>query len=273
MIVEVMGRRAGWIALYAGVAGGGDVILIPEIPYTLEAIGAKIEERRAERKALQHRGHRRGRQARRRGRRGQADRGRQLRPRPPRRGGIRARRRIERLTGNETRTVVLGHLQRGGSPTAYDRVLATQLGAEAVDLVVRGEFGRMVAVRGGEISSCPARGGDGRPAPRPARSPADRRRARPGHELRSINKETGYLFPYFFCPDDHGNREIGILSPINLVKWIDPDSRRSIHPWQRNSGPRRRPSPSTRRNAIRSRSRRPGERSSWSSPPSTPRKP
>jgi len=155
MIVEVMGRRAGWIALFAGVAGGGDVILIPEIPYAIEAVAAKVEERR------------RG------GKRfsivviaeGAKPRGGDVTVKrvvadasdPVRLGGVGfvLGGALERLTGVETRTVVLGHLQRGGSPTAYDRVLATQLGAEAVDLVERREYGRMAAVRGGEVTSCP----------------------------------------------------------------------------------------------------------------------
>ncbi len=155
MIVEVMGRRAGWIALYAGVAGGGDVILIPEIPYDLDAIGAKIEERRTNGKRFSIVVIAEG---------AKPAGGEVVVKRivvdssdPVRLGGVGfvLGNELERVTGNETRTVVLGHLQRGGSPTAFDRVLATQLGAEAVDLIVRGEFGRMAAVQGGEITSCP----------------------------------------------------------------------------------------------------------------------
>jgi ATP-dependent phosphofructokinase / diphosphate-dependent phosphofructokinase len=155
MIVEVMGRRAGWIALYAGVAGGGDVILIPEIPYVLGAIGAKIEERRAAGKRFSIVVIAEG--AKPAGgdvvvKRIVAD-----SSDPVRLGGVGfvLGSELERGTGVETRTVVLGHLQRGGSPTAYDRVLATLLGAEAVDLAARGEFGRMAAVMGGEITSVP----------------------------------------------------------------------------------------------------------------------
>ena len=153
MIVEVMGRRAGWIALYAGVAGGGDIILIPEIPYSLEAIAAKVAKRKKRGKRFSIVVIAEG-----------------ARPRggdvvvkkiveksadPVRLGGVGfvLGEQLERRTGAETRTVVLGHLQRGGSPTAYDRVLATELGAEAVELVVRKKFGRMVAVRSGAITS------------------------------------------------------------------------------------------------------------------------
>jgi len=155
MIVEVMGRRAGWIALYAGVAGGGDIILIPEIPYVLDAVAAKVKERKK------------------RGRRfsivviaeGTKARGGEAVVRkiveksadPVRFGGVGfvLGEQLEKAAGTEARTVVLGHLQRGGSPTAADRILATQLGAKAVEAVMAGEFGRMVAVRGGMIVTVP----------------------------------------------------------------------------------------------------------------------
>ncbi len=155
MIVEVMGHKAGWIALFAGVAGGGDIILIPEIPYTVEAVAAKIRERS------------------RKGRRfsiiviaeGAKPRGGEVVIKkmvkrsadPIRLGGISfiLQDQVEKATGVETRSVVLGHLQRGGSPTAFDRILATQLGAKAVDLVLSREFGRMVAVQNGAITTVP----------------------------------------------------------------------------------------------------------------------
>jgi 6-phosphofructokinase 1 len=155
MIVEVMGRRAGWIALYAGVAGGGDIILIPEIPYTAEAVAAKVAARRKWGKkfsivVIAE---------------GAKPLGGEVVVRklvaasaePVRLGGVGfvLGDELERLTGMEARCVVLGHLQRGGSPTAGDRVLATQLGAEAVKMIARGEFGRMVAVQGGRIVSIP----------------------------------------------------------------------------------------------------------------------
>ena len=153
MIVEVMGRRAGWIALHAGIAGGGDIILIPEIPYVVEAVKDKVLERKKN------------------GKRfsivviaeGAKPSGGEITVRkyvetsadPIRLGGVGfvLGEQLERATGTETRTVVLGHLQRGGSPTAADRILATQLGARAVEAVVAGEFGRMVAVRGGKITT------------------------------------------------------------------------------------------------------------------------
>ena len=155
MIVEVMGHRSGWIALYAGVAGGGDIILIPEIPYSLEAVLAKVRDRKKKGKRFSIVVVAEG-----------------AKPKggdvvvkkiverssdPVRLGGIgfSLSDQIERATGTETRAVVLGHLQRGGSPTAHDRILATQLGAKAVELVVRSQFGRMVAVQKGLITSVP----------------------------------------------------------------------------------------------------------------------
>jgi len=155
MVVEVMGRRAGWIALAAGLAGGGDVILIPEIPYRLEAVAAKIRERRRRGKAfslvIAAEGAKptggeavvRALVAR------SAD--------PVRLGGVGfvLAGQLENEAGAETRAVVLGHVQRGGTPTAADRILATRLGDAAVRLAAEGAFGRMVAVRHGEVTSVP----------------------------------------------------------------------------------------------------------------------
>jgi phosphofructokinase-like protein len=144
MIVEVMGRYAGWIALHAGVAGGADVILIPEIPYDFDRIVERLKERESFGAKFSiivvaegatpvggkltlveaaSKGH------------------------VERLGGIGAlvAERLQALTGRESRYVVLGHLQRGGAPTAFDRVLATRFGGKAVELITRGVFGRMVA--------------------------------------------------------------------------------------------------------------------------------
>jgi len=156
MVVEVMGRDAGWIAIYSGIAGGADVILIPEQPFDVDKVAAKIRMR-----------HGRGRyfsivvvaegakfaskdglvtQSGEKDEFGHA-----------RLGGIgnTLAQEIERRTGFETRTVVLGHIQRGGSPTAFDRVLATRYGLGAIDMVHRAEFGRMAALRGNKIVSVP----------------------------------------------------------------------------------------------------------------------
>jgi 6-phosphofructokinase 1 len=144
MVVEVMGRHAGWIALHAGVAGGADVILIPEIPYDLERVVASIRARDARgarfsivvvaEGAVPRGGHvsvvapaSAGQQERLGG------------------AGIACANLLESLTGKETRHVVLGHLQRGGAPTAFDRTLATRFGGKAVELLLNGQFGKMVA--------------------------------------------------------------------------------------------------------------------------------
>ncbi len=155
MVIELMGHKAGWLALYAGVAGGGDVILVPELPYDPAAVAADIERRRTEGKqfsivvvaegalskeeaALPKRERRRLREA---------------MPYPS--IGYRVAAEIEAATGMETRVTVLGYLQRGGTPSPYDRVLATAFGTAAAELLARGRFGRMVAMREGCVTSVP----------------------------------------------------------------------------------------------------------------------
>ena len=144
IIVEVMGRYAGWIALYAGVAGGADAILIPEIPFDLNAVAERLRERDSwgarfsivvvAEGALPKGGKRALIQE---ARAGYVE----------RLGGMGAQvcDALAQLTRKETRFVVLGHLQRGGAPTSFDRVLATRFGGMAVELIRRGEFGTMVA--------------------------------------------------------------------------------------------------------------------------------
>src|SRR6202050_777953 len=159
MVVEVMGRDAGWIALYSGIAGGADVILIPERPFDIDKVTDSIRQRHA---------------------RGRyfsivvAAEGAKFSSADPgqgapvldmgkdefghvKLGGIAniLAREIEKRTGFETRAVILGHIQRGGSPSAFDRVLATRYGLGAIDMVHRGEFGRMAALRANKIVSIP----------------------------------------------------------------------------------------------------------------------
>jgi len=152
MILEVMGRYAGWIALYAGVAGGADVILIPEIPFSYESICEKIQEREKLGKKFTIIVVAEG--AREKGGEfvtsaadttiGEA-----------RLGGIGAvvSARLEKCTGKESRVCVLGHLQRGGSPTTFDRALCSIFGATAVELVAAGDFGKMVAFTGPQVGA------------------------------------------------------------------------------------------------------------------------
>jgi ATP-dependent phosphofructokinase / diphosphate-dependent phosphofructokinase len=155
IVVEVMGRNAGWIALYSGIAGGGDVIIIPEIPYKVDSITAVVENRNKI------------------GRRftivvvsegakpvdGNVVVQRVVKEStdPIRLGGIGfvLGSQIEKATGVETRTVVLGHLQRSGSPTPFDRVLATRLGCKAVEMIANRKFGYMVGVAGNQLSEVP----------------------------------------------------------------------------------------------------------------------
>lgn len=151
MVVEVMGRNAGWIALQAGMAGGGDIILIPEIPFSFDAVVSKIEERRSRGKKFSIIVVAEGAYP-----AGGAP-VYQTTPGPRRLGGIGqiTAAEIENRTGMESRATVLGHIQRGGTPTSFDRVLATRFGAHAVELSVAGRFNEMVCIRGGTVKSVP----------------------------------------------------------------------------------------------------------------------
>src|SRR5512136_1566947 len=146
MILEVMGRNAGWIALHAGVAGGGDIILIPEIPYDLNVIIEKVRERSRTGKRFSIIVVSEGAKAV--GGNAVVQRIVKESTDPVRYGGVGfvLGSKIEELTGIETRTVVLGHLQRGGVPTPYDRVLATRLGTRAVDMLLDASYGYMVGI-------------------------------------------------------------------------------------------------------------------------------
>jgi 6-phosphofructokinase 1 len=147
MVLEVMGRYAGWIALYAGVAGGADVILIPEIPFTYDRVCAKIQERESQDRHFTLVVVAEG--AREKGADFVTSAGQEAN-REARLGGIGAvvAAELERRTGKETRNCVLGHLQRGGSPTPFDRALCSMFGATAVDLIAAQDFGKMVAFVG-----------------------------------------------------------------------------------------------------------------------------
>ncbi len=154
IVVELMGRYAGWIALYSGLSGSADVILIPEIPFDMDKVCEKIRGREAAGRRFSIVVVAEG-----------------ARPRDgtielvERRGvgtvdrlggiGSKVAQTIERLTGKETRTLVLGHLQRGGSPTTYDRLLALRFGAAAVRAIADGAFGIMVGLNGPDITRVP----------------------------------------------------------------------------------------------------------------------
>ncbi|QDU58144.1 6-phosphofructokinase [Aeoliella mucimassa] len=152
MVLEVMGRHAGWIALHAGIAGGGDVILIPEIPWKFEHICHKILHRESQGKKFTLVVVAEGAHMPDGNMVGQEVSGQQLKL-----GGIgrAVTDEIERRLHRETRLCVLGHLQRGGAPTTFDRALATQFGAHAVRMVVEGRFGEMLCYRPPEMTSVP----------------------------------------------------------------------------------------------------------------------
>ena len=161
MVLEVMGRYAGWIAIYAGLASGADVILIPEIPFNYDSICAKIREREAVGKTFSIVVVAEG------AREAGADfvtSGSSSQPREARLGGIGAQvaDQIQERTGKETRCVVLGHLQRGGGPTNLDRALCTIFGAKAVELIAEEKFGQMVAFTGSQVMGVPISEATGR---------------------------------------------------------------------------------------------------------------
>lgn len=138
MVIEVMGHKAGWIALYSGMSGGGDIILLPEIPFNIHRIGDAIINRLKKGKPYSIVVVAEG---------------------IPTLGGKKAAQyiaeEIEYETGFETRETVLGYIQRGGAPTAFDRNLATRMGGHATELIANGQFGRMVSLKGSEIISVP----------------------------------------------------------------------------------------------------------------------
>jgi phosphofructokinase-like protein len=154
MLVEVMGRNAGWLALESGLAGGADVILLPEIPFNVNRIDAKIEARDQAGSRFSIIVVAEG---------AKAEGGQEVyqidstSPLARRLGGVsyEVAERLAAICDHEIRVTVLGHLQRGGSPTPFDRILGTRFGAAAVDLIARGGLGRMVALRGEAIVDIP----------------------------------------------------------------------------------------------------------------------
>lgn len=138
MVIEVMGHKAGWIALYSGMAGGGDVILLPEMPYNIRNIGNTIIERLKKGKTYSIVVVAEG-----------------IKTPDGKKAAEYIAQEIEYETGFETRETVLGYIQRGGAPTAFDRNLATRMGGHATELIANGQFGRMVALQGSRIGSIP----------------------------------------------------------------------------------------------------------------------
>ncbi len=153
MVVELMGRYAGWLALHAGLASGSDVILIPEIPFDLEKVAEKCNARRSVGKGFTIVAVGEG--AKTVGGEQIVDHVVEDSPDPVRLGGVGkfVADRIEDMTGLDSRAIVLGHVQRGGTPTAYDRILATKFGHHAFELLMAGQFNRMVVSQDGKIDS------------------------------------------------------------------------------------------------------------------------
>ena len=154
MVIEVMGHKAGWLGLYSGIAGGGDVILIPEIPYDINAVAQKVMERRdagknfsiiivaegaktKEEALLPKKEFKKARAA------------------MPYSIAYRVAHELEAATKLESRVTVLGYLQRGGTPSSYDRILATQYGTAAAHFLAEGNFGKLVALQDGQIVGVP----------------------------------------------------------------------------------------------------------------------
>ena len=138
MVIEIMGHNAGWLALYAGIAGGGDVILIPEIEYDIYKVADSIQERALHGKPFSIVVVAEG-----------------IKTEGNKSAARYIAKQISALTGIETRETILGYTQRGGSPTAADRILSTSLGGYAAELIHKREFGQMVALRGGKLTHVP----------------------------------------------------------------------------------------------------------------------
>lgn len=170
MVVEIMGHKVGWLGLYAGIAGNADAILLPEIPYDIKKLGKFIKARKAaghnysiiacsegalniEESKLSKKEFKKSREA------------------MTQSIGYRVAKELEAETGLETRTSVLGYLQRGGEPSPYDMILATKIGAAAADFLAQKKFGNLVAVKGGEIVATPLSTVAGVVKPIPANDP------------------------------------------------------------------------------------------------------
>lgn len=138
MVIELMGHNAGWLTLYAGIAGGGDVILLPEIRYDINNVAGYLVKRAKAKKPYSIVVVAEG-----------------IEKPKKEKAATYIAQQIQKLTGLETRETILGYIQRGGSPSPNDRILATRFGAHAVELIAKGKFGQMVALKGQEIVSVP----------------------------------------------------------------------------------------------------------------------
>ncbi|MGC8824298.1 MAG: 6-phosphofructokinase [Bacteroidales bacterium] len=172
MLVEIMGHKAGWLALGAGIAGGADVILIPEIPYSIQAIAESILERKKQGKSFSIIAVAEGAMSKDFAKiyqqleekiENEQDKDKKAQLKAERKdmetihatNTIRLANQLQERTGIDTRVTILGHLQRGGTPSAYDRLLATKLGTACFEFIQKKEFGKMVAVKNNEVVAIP----------------------------------------------------------------------------------------------------------------------
>lgn len=155
MVIEIMGNKAGWLTLYSGLAGGADVVLLPEIPYDIKEVAKVVEARANSKKAFSILAVAEGAMDKK-----EAKMKRRERDALRQENGFngianRVAKELSELVGVEARAVVPGHIQRGGSPSAYDRVLATQFGVHAAQLIEKGEYGVSVALAGNTVTHNP----------------------------------------------------------------------------------------------------------------------
>ncbi|MBQ4464051.1 MAG: 6-phosphofructokinase, partial [Eubacterium sp.] len=154
-IVEVMGHKVGWMTLYAGIAGGADVILIPEIPYDIDKVVAAVEKRESDGKRFSILAVAEGAISKEDAALSKKERKQQLKDNPYPSVSYKIGAEIEERTGQEIRITVPGHTQRGGSPCAYDRVISSRLGAAAAELIMKDKYGYMVGFKGDDIVPVP----------------------------------------------------------------------------------------------------------------------
>ena len=182
-VVELMGRDAGWLTLNAGISSGADVILIPEIPYDLEKVAALIEKRKRSGRTFSIVACAEGAVSVNEAQLDEEEKRRRRESSPHPTVSYAIAEELERITGQETRVTVPGHYQRGGPPCPYDRLLATRFGVAAAGLIMERQYGRMVAIQNGEITSIPL----DEAASRTKFLPAD-------HPLIQMGREIGICF-------------------------------------------------------------------------------
>lgn len=190
MVIEIMGNKAGWLTLYSGLAGGADVVLLPEIPYDIKEVAKVVEARANSKKAFSILAVAEGAMDKK-----EAKMKRKERDALRQENGFngianRVAKELSELVGVEARAVVPGHIQRGGSPSAYDRVLATQFGVHAAQLIEKGEYGVSVALAGNTVTHNPLSEIAGVPKLVP-----------PEHQMVQVARDMGISFGGLTLPD------------------------------------------------------------------------